>query len=59
VFNGKKKKLQFFLSQIKIYLMFNKALFIRGTDKVLIAEIYFRKKVYEWYNIYLQNYFKY
>jgi len=46
VFNGKKKKLQFFLSQIKIYLMFNKALFIRGTDKVLIAEIYFRKKVY-------------
>jgi hypothetical protein len=24
---------------------------------MLIAEIYFRKKIYKWYNIYLKNYF--
>jgi len=53
VFNKKKIKLQNFLSQIKIYLIFNKALFIRGTNGVLIAEIYFRKKAYEWYSMYL------
>jgi len=39
--------------------MFNKALFIKKTNGVLIAEIYFRKKAYEWYSVYLQNYFKY
>jgi len=38
--------------------MFNRVLFIKKTDEVLIAGIYLRKKVYEWYNIYLQNYFK-
>jgi len=59
VFNGKRKKLQNFLSQIKMYLIFNKTLFIKRTDGVLIAEAYLRKKVYEWYSIYLQNYFKY
>jgi len=38
--------------------MFNGALFIKRTDEMLIAEIYFRKKAYEWYSVYLQNYFK-
>jgi len=38
--------------------MFNKALFIRKTNEVLIAGTYLRKKGYEWYSIYLQNYLK-
>jgi len=42
-----------------VYLIFNGALFIKGTDGVLIAGVYFRKKAYEWYNIYLQTHFKY
>jgi len=59
VFNRKRKELQNFLFQIKVYLMFNGALFIGGTDKVLIAGVYLRGKAYEWYSVYLQNYFKY
>jgi len=47
VFNGKRKELQNFLSQIKMYLIFNGALFIKGTDGVLIAGIYLRGKAYE------------
>jgi len=58
VFNKKRKGLQIFLSQIKMYLLFNSIFILNSTDNILIAGTYLRKKAYKWYNMYLQNHLK-
>ena len=39
--------------------MYNGVFILINTDNVLIAEVYFRKKAYKQYSVYLKNYFVY
>jgi hypothetical protein len=59
VFDGKRGELQNFLSQMKVYLLFNSTSIVTNTENVLVAGTYLRGKAYKWYSTYLQNHLKY
>lgn len=55
-FNGERAKLQTFLTQVDLYLLFNSDKFNDEPSKVVFAASYLRGTAFEWFSTHLQDY---
>ena len=54
-FDGSPKRLEDFLMQVRLYILFNSALFSKDSDKVLYASSYLRGKAARGFRTYLKD----
>lgn len=55
-FNGERAKIQTFLTQVDLYLLFNRDKFENEHTKVVFAASYLRGTAFEWFSTHLQDY---